>query len=396
MHDIVAVGDVHEGINFGFQIDPDTGLSARVLDIHENFAMTAKFAIANKASLFVVLGDLFDRTHVSPTFREMIRSDVMEPLEKAGIPVWILAGNHDQPRGKKGTSIDDFRGYPNVSVYRKPAVEMLEIDGKSVGCIIIPYLHPTHIAELVLENFGKETPIEQSFVLGQELLKKWIQKRVDELDADFKLLFAHYYVEGARLRETSSPEVLPGEFSFRKDMIPDVDLAVFGHIHLHQKMHVQGTEVLYCGAVERIDWGEREDKKGFIVISPFAEKKWRFEELPTRDMLKIKVEVRDDKPLQKILDAIPDVTGKMVRLEVSIDEGLRSKVVDSRIADKLKDAFHYEVRWTERTDEKIGFVSFTMDPFKLLRDFVDLNYCDHSKHKEIKRMGESLLKAVLG
>ncbi len=395
MHDIVAVGDVHEGINFGFQIDPDTGLSARVLDIHENFARTAKFAIAKKASLFVVLGDLFDRTHVSPIFREMIRRDVMDPLKEAGIPVWILAGNHDQPRGKKGTSIDDFRGYPHVSVYRKPAVEMLEIDGKSVGCIIVPYMHPARIAELVLENFGKETPLEQTFVLGQELLKKWMQKRVDELDADFKLLFAHYYVEGARLRETSSPEVLPGEFSFRKDMTPNVDLAVFGHIHLHQRMHVQGTEVLYCGAVERIDWGEREDKKGFIVINPFAEKKWRFEELPTRDMLKIKVEASDDNPLQRILDAIPDVTGKMVRLEIAIDEGLRSKVVDSEIADKLKDAFHYEVRWTERTEEKVGFVSFTMDPFKLLRDFVDINYGDHLKHDELQRMGKSLLEEVL-
>ncbi|MDI6639190.1 MAG: metallophosphoesterase [Methanocellales archaeon] len=395
MNEIVVVGDVHEGINFGFQIDPETGLSARVLDIHDNFARTAQFAIANKAKLFVVLGDLFDRTHVSPTFREMIRRDVIEPLEEAGIPVWILAGNHDQPRGKKGTSIDDFRGYPHVRIYRKLAVEKLEIDGKSVGCIIVPYMHPTHIAELVLEKFGKETPLEQIFVLGQELLKQWIQNRVDELEADFKLLLAHYYVEGARLRETASPEVLPGEFSFRRDMIPDVDLAVFGHVHLHQAMRVQGTEVLYTGAVERIDWGERDDKKGFIVIDPFAEERWRFEELPTRDMLKLKVEVSNEDPTQKILDAIPDVAGKLVRLEIAMGEGLRSKVADSKIADKLKDAFHYEVRWTERTEEKIGFVSFTMDPFKLLRDFVDLNYGDHPKHDELQREGESLLKEVL-
>ena len=395
MSEIVVVGDVHEGINFGFHIDPETGLSARVLDIHDNFARTAQFAIANKAMLFIVLGDLFDRTHVSPTFREMIRRDVMEPLKEAGIPVWILAGNHDQPRGKKGTSIDDFRGYPHVRIYRKLAVEKLEIDGKSVGCIIVPYMHPTHIAELVLEKFGKETPLEKTFILGQELLKQWIQNKVDELEADFKLLLAHYYVEGARLRETASPDVLPGEFSFRRDMIPDVDLAVFGHVHLHQAMRVQGAEILYTGAVERIDWGERDDKKGFIVIDPFAEERWRFEELPTRDMLKLKVEVSNEDPTQKILDAIPDVAGKLVRLEITMDEGLRSKVVDSKIADKLKDAFHYEVRWTERTEEKIGFVSFTMDPFKLLRDFVDLNYGDHPKHDELQREGESLLKEVL-
>ncbi|MDD2777849.1 MAG: metallophosphoesterase [Methanocellales archaeon] len=395
MNDIVAVGDVHEGINFGFRINPDTGLSERVLDIHNNFARTAQFAIDNKSKLFVVLGDLFDRTHVSPIFREMIRRDVMEPLKDAGIPVWILAGNHDQPRGKKGTSTDDFRGYPHVNVYRKPAVETLEINGKGVGCLIVPYMHPTHISELVLEKFGKETPVDQTFILGQELLKQWLQKRVEELDVDFKLLFAHYHVEGAKLRDTSYPEVLPGEFSFRKDMIPDVDLAVFGHVHLHQTMHIRGTEVLYCGAVERIDWGEMEDEKGFIVISPFDEIEWRFEKLPTRDMLKIKVEANRENPMQKILDAIPDVTGKLVRLEIKIDEGLRSKVVDAEIADKLKDAFHYEVRWNEREEEKLGFVSFTMDPFKLLKDFIDLNYGGHPKHDELQRRGESILKTVL-
>ncbi len=395
MNDIVAVGDVHEGINFGFRINPETGLSERVLDVHNNFARTAQFAIDNKSKLFVVLGDLFDRTHVSPIFREMIRRDVIEPLKDAGIPIWILAGNHDQPRGKKGTSIDDFRGYPHVNVYRKPAVETLEISGKSVGCLIVPYMHPTQIAEMVLEKFGKETPIEQTFILGQELLKQWLQKKVKELDVDFKPLFAHYYVEGARLRETPYPEVLPGEFSFRKDMIPDVDLAVFGHIHLHQTMHIGGAEVVYCGAVERIDWGEKEDEKGFIVVSPFDERKWRFEKLPTRDMLKVKVEVSRGNPMQKILGAIPDVTGKLVRLEIEIDEGLRSKVVDSEIADKLKDAFHYEVRWNKRGEEKLGFVSFTMDPFKLLKDFIDLNYSGHPKHEELQRKGESLLKMVL-
>lgn len=396
MNEIIIVGDVHEGINFGFQIDPDTGLSKRVYDIHKNFARVAEFAINNGAKLFIIVGDLFDRTHVSPTFRELVRKDVIEPLARANIKVWILAGNHDQPHGNRGTSIDDFRGYPHVSVYRKPAVERFEIDGKIIGCIIVPYLHPADIAGLVGKS-DREIPQEQLFSQGQEFLKQWIHDRSDELNADFKLLLAHYYVEGARLGERLVyPEVLPGEFSFRKDMVPAVDLAVFGHIHLHQVMHAQGTEIVYTGAVERIDWGEKDDRKGFIAVSPFEQEKWRFMELPTRDMLKINVEVTaTDDPTQKILDAIPDVTDKLVRLEIEIDEGLRGKVAEYKIAERLKGAFNYDMHWHEKSGEKVGFTSYTMDPFELLRKFIDSNYQSHPKREKLLEEGRSALKEVL-
>src|SRR2546427_1933928 len=111
MHEIVCVGDVHEGLSFDFRIDPETGISERALDLHGNFAKAARWAIEHDASLFCILGDLFDRAHVAPVFREMVRRDVIEPLGVAGIEVWILAGNHDQPRrAVRSTSLDDYRG----------------------------------------------------------------------------------------------------------------------------------------------------------------------------------------------------------------------------------------------------------------------------------------------
>ncbi len=399
MSKIVLVGDIHEGINFGFNIDAETGISRRALDIHSNFAETAKYTIENNAQLFVVLGDMFDRTHVSPTFRELIRRDVIEPLEKDGIEVWILAGNHDQPHGeKKGTSIDDFRGYGNVKVFRKPSVEKMEIEGKSIGFIIVPYLHPEQIARLVEEKEGTEVSREQMFLIGQRILKQWISNRCEELDTDLKIMFGHYYLEGAKLRETSCPEVLPGEFSFTRDMIPEaLDLAVFGHVHLHQVIGPK-PEFIYTGAIERIDWGEREDKKGFVVISPESEKLWEFQELPVREMVMINLEIKaEEEATQKILDAIPEeVKEKMLRLEIGLDEGLRERISESRISEKLKGSFYYDVKWKELTTEKLGYVEFTMNPYQLLRTFLKTNYGEHPKYEEILKEGESILNEVLG
>lgn len=399
MSKVVLVGDIHEGINFGFNIDAETGISRRALDIHDNFAKTAQYAIEKRAKLFVVMGDMFDRTHVSPTFRELIRQDVIEPLNKACIDVWILAGNHDQPHGeRKGTSIDDFRGYENVKVFRKPAVEKVEIEGKTLGFVIVPYLHPEHIANLVKEKEGSEISREQMFFVGQRLLKQWISNRCDELDTDYKIMLGHYYLEGAKLRETSYPEVLPGEFSFTRDMLPKaLDLAVFGHVHLHQVIG-DSPEFVYTGAIERIDWGERDDKKGFVVLSPLEEELWQFKELSIRDMIKLEVEIKSDEdPAGKILEAIPEeVEGRMFRLEIELDEGMRERISESKITEKLKGAFHYDVRWKEQSKEKLGYAEFTMNPYQLLRTFLKTNYGDHPKYEQLLKEGESVLEEVLG
>src|SRR5437867_10009161 len=139
MHEIVCVGDVHEGLSFDFRIDPETGISERALDLHGNFAKAARWAIEHRAALFCILGDLFDRAHVAPVFREMVRRDVIEPLGAAGIEVWILAGNHDQPRrAVRSTSLDDYRGYSHVKVFRNPKMEIREFDGRKIGFILIP------------------------------------------------------------------------------------------------------------------------------------------------------------------------------------------------------------------------------------------------------------------
>lgn len=399
MSSIVVVGDVHEGINFGFNMDAELGLSKRALDIHNNFAKSAQYAIEQGSELFIVLGDLFDRTHVSPTVRELIRLDVIEPLEKAGIEVWILAGNHDQPHSdKKGTSIDDFRGYENVKVFRKPKVEMRTIQGESFGFVIVPYLHPEQIARLVREKEGTDIKREQMFLLGQTLLKQWIANRVGELETDKKILLGHYYLEGAKLRETKSPEVLPGEFSFTRDMIPEsLDLAVFGHIHLHQVMG-SSPQLVYTGALEHVDWGEIEDKKGFIEIMPKSDNLWEFRELPTRDMIKISLEIsKDEDATEKILNSLPEeVEGKMLRLEIALDEGVRERISESLISEKLKHSFYYDVKWKESVSEKLGYVEFTMNPYQLLGTFLKTNYGDHPKYEDIEKEGKGILDEVLG
>src|SRR5438132_84833 len=301
MHEIVCVGDVHEGLSFDFRIDPETGISERALDLHGNFAKAARWAIEHRASLFCILGDLFDRAHVAPVFREMVRRDVIEPLGDAGIEVWILAGNHDQPRrAARSTSLDDYRGYPHVRVFRDPRMETREIDGRKIGFILIPYMHPT-----------------------------------------------------------------------------------------------VGGKIVYAGAPERIDWGERLDPKGFLAIRP--EGGWSFVELPARPMDKVEAVVAmGDDVTEKALAAIPaQVTGHLVRIEVTLPDELRNRLDEKRLADRLRDAFHYEVKFVSASRPRVVTEEFTLDPGRLLTDYVDKVLADHPKREAIKIEARRVLKEAL-
>src|SRR5207249_1983474 len=275
MHEIVCVGDVHEGLSFDFRIDPETGISERALDLHGNFAKAARWAIEHGASLFCILGDLFDRAHVAPVFREMVRKDVIEPLGAAGIEVWILAGNHDEPRRTaRSTSLDDYRGYAHVKVFRTPKVEIREIGGRKIGFILIPYMHPEQVVEQVRQTLGKEVPRELAY-------------------------------------ETA-----------------------------------------------RVTW--REGGLSFV-------------ELPARPMDKVETAVGMGYDVtEKVLAALPpDVGGHIVRIEVTLPDELRNPLDEKRLADRLRDALHYEVTFVSTSRPRIVTEEFTLDPGRLLSDYVD-------------------------
>lgn len=395
MGGIVCVGDVHEGLNFDFRIDPETGISERALDLHGNFAKAARWAIDHEAAVFCILGDLFDRAHVAPVFREMVRRDVIEPLGAAGIEVWILAGNHDQPRRiARSTSLDDYRGYPHVKVFRDPKVETREIAGRKIGFILLPYMHPEQVVERLRETLKEEVPREAAYEAARILWRDWIHHRAADLkDADLRILFGHFEFQGVRYASTAPPEVVPNDFTFTPDMVPEsVDLVVFGHIHLHQ---VVAGKVVYTGAPERIDWGERLDPKGFLAIDP--EGGWSFVELPARTMEKVEVTAgMADDVTEKVLAAIPaHIAGHLVRIEVTLPDELRNRLDEKRLADRLRDAFHYEVKFLSTSRPRVVTEDFTLDPGRLLSDYVDKVLADHPKREAIKVEARRVLRETL-
>src|SRR2546428_13331868 len=88
---------------------------------------------------------------------------------------------------------------------------------------------------------------------------------------------------------------------------------------------------------------------------------------------------------EKVLAAIPSqVTGHLVRIEVTLPDELRNRLDEKRLAERLHNAFHYEVKFVSASRPRVVTEEFTLDPGRLLTDYVDKVLADHPKREAIK------------
>jgi exonuclease SbcD len=116
------------------------------------------------------------------------------------------------------------------------------------------------------------------------------------------------------------------------------DYVALGHIHQHQDLNPAGyPPVVYSGSLERIDFGEEKEKKGFCWVElRRGATEWRFVPVAARAFVTVDVDVRaSSDPTGDVLAAIAerDLAGSVVRLRIQLrDDQTRS--LDERAIEK--------------------------------------------------------------
>jgi DNA repair exonuclease SbcCD nuclease subunit len=94
---IAHLADTHLGYSAYGRADPETGRNQRAVDIERSFEAAITDILAHGVDLVVHAGDVFHHTRPSwSTLAHFVRQ--MRRLELAGLPVVVIAGNHDTPR----------------------------------------------------------------------------------------------------------------------------------------------------------------------------------------------------------------------------------------------------------------------------------------------------------
>ncbi|MFX1336298.1 MAG: exonuclease SbcCD subunit D [Promethearchaeota archaeon] len=400
MAKILFVSDVHIGIRYSYRVNLRTGISDRTMDFVEALARVVKYAIDEQIDIFVICGDLYDRVTIGQTLLQKVRERIWQPLLAHKIPIVLVGGNHDSPQIiEKGSPIGEVEIIPSSYAVRWPQTQKVKArnTGEEIGFVLLPYMTATQAVVYAEEQVGEEIDRNQYMIRSQQLFRDWIKHEVDQLDTNVKFIVGHFYVEGSKIGIIPYPDQLPHEFKFKEDMLSleQVDLAVFGHIHTAQ---IRG-KLLVPGSLERVDFGEVKEDKGFYVYDTKTKKIDFFSNNP-RTLIREYIEVPKEtqNPTDFIQKRLPqNIEQAIVRIEIEIPSFLQKRIILPRIHQVLdKKAFHYEINWhTSEAIKEIVLPDLILDPLVLFSEFVSEQYSDYPYLKELRDKGLEILDAAI-
>lgn len=315
---VLHFADLHLGVeNYG-RPDPKSGLSSRLADFLATFDEVIDYAVGEPVDAVLFAGDAFKTRDPNPTVqREFARR--IRRLSRAGIPTVLLIGNHDLPGAtSRATSLEiyDALEVDHVRVCRTIEHFVLETGSGPLQLVTLPWAPRSQLlaqgSEAEPEVGTINERIAKRIVVTVRQLARDVARRPD-LPA---ILLGHLSVGGATTSTEQSIMLGQDVILSRADLeAATFDYVALGHIHKHQLVGPSRPPVVYSGSLERIDFGEEREEKGFVVVEIDATKdrasrtSWAFHPVAARPFVTLRLTAGDDEPLHDIVNALRDHDG---------------------------------------------------------------------------------------
>ncbi len=292
MINFIHTADIHFGVeNYG-KIDPQTGIHTRLLDFERALNFCIDYTIAQNADFFIFTGDAYKTANPSPTQQKLLMRCLLR-LHAHHIPVVIIVGNHDHPLTfGKANSLDIFGNLPidGFHVICKPQIINLKTKNGPVQIVGIPW--PTRNTVSISDHQRFKSALEITDHIAS-LVSQLIAHFATQLDPQIPaVLGGHLTVSsgvfsGSEKRAIygNDPVLLPSQLG-----IAPFDYVALGHLHRYQDLNAgQHPAIVYAGSIERVDFGERKEDKGFchVTICNKQTTSHKFIKTPTRPFIQI-------------------------------------------------------------------------------------------------------------
>ncbi|HIE38402.1 MAG TPA: exonuclease SbcCD subunit D [Anaerolineales bacterium] len=397
---LLHFADLHIGVeNYG-RLDPATGVNQRVLDFLRRFDELIDYGLEREVDLVVFAGDAYKRRNPNPTYQRAFARRVKR-LADAGVPVVLLVGNHDLPTMvQKASSVDIFRtlGVPNVIVGRVEEVHRIETRRGLVQVATIPY--PVRQRLLAHDEY-RGLSIEQLDRELQRIVTDNIRALAVQLDPDVPaVLAAHLTISGATYGSERSVMIGRDAVILKSALAdPAWDYVALGHIHKHQSLNGDGyPPVVYAGSLERIDFGEEREPKGFCWVElARGDTTWQFVEVNARRFVTVRADLRAaDDPLAALQGAVAghELKGAVVRVILQMradqeplvrDQEVRSLLVDAAFVGSISREVEREARVRLG-----GLAPEEMTPRQLLERYLEARGTEPERKKELLARAEEI------
>lgn len=355
---ILHTADIHLGTELYGHYDPLTGASSRLQDFAAALDRAVDYAIDERVDLFLFAGDAYKTRDPSPTQQREFALRLRRLLDH-GVPVFLLTGNHDMPNAVgRATSLDIFGTLPlaNLHVARRPDVHLVQTPSGPLQVVAVPWIMRS--ALMARDELKNKTVDEMNKELLARL-EQFMDDAVAKLHADMPaVLTLHGSVAGATYSSERST-MLGTDLLIPKPLVANAAFAyvALGHIHKHQQL-AENPPVVYSGGLERIDFGEEHDKKGFVVVDVEATgARWHFVESGSRPFKSLSVQAHGDDPTGEALAAVSgrNLDGAIVKLEVHLLDANQSAFQEGRVRAALRGTYYLSiVRFVDRAGRQRG------------------------------------------
>lgn len=395
----IHTADIHFGMeNYG-KLDTKSGIHSRLLDFERALNICIDYALEHNVDAFIFSGDAYKTAHPSPTQQKLLMHCFLR-LYKAGIPVVIIVGNHDNPLSfGKASSLDIFSELPvdGFHVIAKPTTLTLHTKNGPLNIVGIPW--PTRNSIAITNKHILKTATEITSYIAKAV-GTIIQEYARALDPEIPAILAGHLTVSSGIFSGSEkraiygtdPVLMPSQLA-----IAPFDYVALGHLHRYQNLNPHGyPAVVYSGSIERIDFGERKEEKGFCIVSIPAKGHaiHEFITIPTRPFIQVEVHIEPGKDqTEQIINALQrhTITDAVIKILYHLPPGKKDLVDIPAIQRICVDAIHLvgviPIRQPILRDTRAA-LKIDMDLPTLLNAYFDTK-------EELRDNKEELLKKTL-
>jgi len=409
---ILHFADLHLGVETYGRIDPATGLSSRFHDFLSVLDQTVNYALENEVDLVLFCGDAYKSREPSQTQQREFAKRINR-LSTSGIPVFLLIGNHDLPNaiGKATTTeIFDTLAVKNVYVSNRPQIYHIPTKSGTIQIVSLPWLRRS---ALLTKEETKNLDFEQINQKLQEVLTKVIAANIPKLDPELpSVLAAHVWVSGAKVGSERSMTIGQEHALLLSNVAnPAFDYIALGHIHRHQVLS-DNPPVVYAGSLERLDFSEEEDDKGFylVEIEPDQETGKRrvsfdFHQVTGRRFLTVNIgiEPQDADPTSTVLKAIAGqgekIKDAIVRLQITLPAQVEGQLRDNDIRSALQETHYFTIAKDIQREARLRLGDITAEeltPITALKKYLESRKdITPERAKLLLKYGERLIQGTI-
>lgn len=349
---ILHFADAHIDIASQRKRDPESGMPIRVLDFLKALDTIIDTAIDERVDLVLFAGDAYkDRTPV-PTYQREWGRRIMR-LSQVGIPTLLLVGNHDlPPTTNRANALQEFDtlAVPHVTVVSKPSfLKPADLGGLPLQIIAMPWVSRSGmLAALAARGETDKDAVEEIGKALHEIVTEWM----NAADPSYPLILtAHGMVEGAILGSERTIS-LGSDLVFPGALVRDPRLAysALGHVHKYQDLNIGNQPpVVYPGSIERVDFGEVQDEKGFVIATIELDRPTLVERrvLPGRRFIDRYVRLDSEEEVsEKIKSVIPstdEMDGAIFRLTMDYPRVLEPLIDETAIRKSTESTLEFHL-----------------------------------------------------